>query len=200
MQLHALRFRFEPQHYLVWPLIKELELIELRRNNENAEKRLKRMDEEFVCRRVASFEWDMDPSGSTSGHRSHWRIRHQISSHYHMWIRRRSRRKVFFLKSLAKRTPVEAMAGWVSQVIHWTWQIMIVHSTHGWEKFPGLWYSKVSFHNEFFGSCTFCLFLIRIMAAISKQACPHHQFWSTLLINSLVWKAHGAALKNHTLS
>lgn len=57
MQLHALRFRFEPQHYLVWPLIKELELIELRRNNENAEKRLKRMDEEFACRRVASFEY-----------------------------------------------------------------------------------------------------------------------------------------------
>ena len=48
--------RFEPQHYLVWPsLIKELELIELRRNNENAEKRLKRMDEESACRRVASF-------------------------------------------------------------------------------------------------------------------------------------------------
>ena len=95
---------------------------------------------------------------------------------YHMRIRRRSRRMVFFSQVFGKKNACRSnrrlsLAGDSLN--------MIVHSKHGMagKKSPGLWYGMVRFHNEFFGSCTFCLFLILLHNhGCNFQACPHNQF------------------------
>lgn len=81
-------------------------------------------------------------------------------------------------QSLAKRTPVEAMAGWVSQVSVNMTDYDCPFNT--WEKFPGLWYGTLS----------------QWILIHSTYLIHQREF---CLINSLVWKTHGAALKYHTL-